>query len=54
MFKCYTAPTNQTIKLKKFANHPIAVGADPKSNGQIMAELTDKFSGLPGYDDRDH
>ena len=48
VFECIIAKKRFAVKMKEFADHPVAVGTDPDSDGKVMAELTHVLAGSPG------
>lgn len=49
-----SGPKRVCIKVKKFADHPVAVGHDPHTNGQVMAKFTHNMACTPGYNERNN
>ena len=51
VFKSIFPKNRLGIKMQEFADHPVTIGCDPDSNGQVMTKLTHILAGSPGNND---
>ena len=47
VFECIVAPKRFAVKVKEFADHPVAVGCNPNGYGQVMAQFAHVLPGAP-------
>ena len=51
MFVAERADERLCVELEELTDHPVRVGTDPESDGEVMTELRHVLPGSPGNDD---